>query len=127
MSVSPTLMRIPAAGSQGSCGLISLVARSLRSLHTHTCAHTHTNIRTHTYIHTKFNSTTGGQGGADLGGSSWELTNVFRGEVVTSLAPLLSHVVHGNCQNSILAHLLISFVMIVFTVKKPDSTYFKSV
>jgi hypothetical protein len=44
LSVSPTWMHIPAAGSRGSWGLISLVMYtwSLRSLHTHTCAHTHT-------------------------------------------------------------------------------------
>jgi len=68
-----TFMRIPAAGSRGSWGLISLVARSLWSLHTHTCAHTHTNICTHihTYIHTYIHNLIQPQedegGGADFG------------------------------------------------------------
>jgi len=66
LSVFPTFMCIPAAGSWGSRGLISLVmcTRSLRSLHTY--------MRIHTYIHTQFDSTTGQWGGrwggADFGG-----------------------------------------------------------
>ena len=66
--------------------------------------HAHTHIQTYAHIHTYIHNLIQPQedkeeeegGGANLDGSSWEITNVFWGEVVTSLAPLLSHVVHGK-------------------------------
>ena len=75
-------------------------AKPAKPAHTYMHTHIQTYAHIHTYIHNLIQPQEDKEeeegGGANLDGSSWEITNVFWGEVVTSLAPLLSHVVHGK-------------------------------